>query len=179
MLPSQIGQNQFTNLLGSDAQNMLSQNPALQAQYGAYQNAFNALQPAENAALGQYDVQSQNQANQAMGGLNARGLGRSLQGNVYGSGNAPTSGYGSGALSNLAAQRMSGRNSLSQQYTGQANQLNADLTGSAYNAQNTFNNLNNQQQLFKQQQLNAQPNPFNILGGVTKLGSGLLSGGVL
>jgi hypothetical protein len=168
-LPNSITQSQFTGLLGPNSSNMLSQNPALNAQYAAYQNAFNTLQPAETAALGAYDVQSQNAANQAIGGLNARGLGRSLQGNVMSGQAGPVAGYGSGALSNLAAQRLSGQNSLAQSYTNQANSLNNGLTSTAYDANNTFNQLNNQQQLFQQQKNNAGINPANILSGIAKV----------
>jgi hypothetical protein len=164
-LPNSITQSQWTGLLGPNSSNMLSQNPALNVQYQAYQNAYSTLQPAETAALNAYAVQSQNAANQAIGGLNARGLGRSLQGNTMAGQSAPVSGYGSGALSNLAAQRMAGQNTLAQGYTDQANQLNNGLTSGAYNANNTFNQLNIAQQQLKMQQNAANPlSAGNIVG---------------
>jgi len=157
----------FNGYLGPKYEDMLSQIPALGGQYGAYKTAYDALQPAEDAALGSYDVQSGNVRNSAVGGLNARGLGRSLLGNKTGVSSSPTSGYGSGALANLAASRLSGRNAVEQGYTGQANQLNNELMGDAYSAQNNFNQYDIQKQRLKMQQDQAN----DPLSGLLSIGT--------
>jgi len=162
-IPNYTNQSTFSGWLGPQAGDILSQIPALNAQYGAYKNAYSALQPAENAALGSYDIQTGNVRNQALGSLNSRGLGRSLLGNRMAGETAPTSGYGSGALSNLAASRLTGRNALQQGYTSQANQLTNELMGTAYNAQNQFSNLDIERRKLKQAQDQAS-NPLNIFG---------------
>lgn len=162
MIPSYTNQATFGGWLGPKSGDILSQIPALNAQYGAYKNAYSALQPAEDASLGSYDVQTGNVRNRALGSLNGRGLGRSLLGNRMGGDSAPTSGYGSGALANIASSRLTGRNAVEQGYTNQANSLTNDLMGTAYNAQNQFNSLDLEKQRLKQQQ-DAANDPLRFL----------------
>jgi hypothetical protein len=166
-----INQNQFQSYLGPYAKDILGGNPALQAQYGAYTKAYNSLSPSEAAALGSYDIQTGNEKNQALGSLNARGLGRSLMGNLGPTGPSPVSGYGSGALTNLAASRLSGRNALSQGYSNEADALNQGLIGSAYGASNFY-----QQLAMQKKALEAQKNQSGIdLGGIIGTGISLAS----
>lgn len=128
---------------------------ALGGQYNAYQNAFSALAPQEDSSLQNYDAQSLLARNRAVGNLNARGLGNSLLGTKFQGVSSPISGQGSGALQQLAQQRLMGRNQLQQGFTNQGNQLNNELLGEGNNLSMAYQGLNNQaKKLGAQEQAN-------------------------
>jgi hypothetical protein len=132
---------------------------ALATDFNSYNQAFQQIAPEEQAALGQFNVQSGDMANQAVGSLNSRGLGNSLLGtNINGQ---QTSGYGSGALQQLAQQRLMGQNQLQQGYTNEANQLNNSMMGDANGIGNYYQQLGMQQQKMNAQQQSQEFNPMS------------------
>ena len=165
-MPSMLGQGSLdpylSQLNGLPTQGQGSS--ALTALYGPYAQAFSQLQPQENAALQQYGIQSGQAKNQAVGNLNARGLTNSLLGTRAGAGQGPTSGYGSGALQNLAQQRLQGQNQLMQGYTNEANSLNNNLLSEAGQTASGFGNLGLQQARLSLQEQGQQPGLLNLFG---------------
>ncbi len=174
-IPGMIGQQQafspFSALNGSPFQGQA--NAAFGNDYNAYQQAFGALQPEENAALSNYQQQTGLLANQATGALNARGLGQSLLGTVMQPGQAPTAGQGSGALQQLAQQRLMGQNQLQQGYVNQANSLNNNLLTQGTDLATQYQGLGLQQQQINAQNQAQGPNLFNMGGLALSFGQQL------
>lgn len=169
-LPGMINSSQINPFLNGMANNpyQTQATNAIGNLYSAYSSAYNALAPSETAALTQFNTQSGQMKSQAAGGLNARGLTNSLLGTKLQGSSSPISGYGSGALTQLAAQRMSQQNNLQQGYVNQANQLNNNFLSNAGNIASTYGSLGNEQQRLTAQNQAQQPNIFGVLGLATK-----------
>lgn len=173
-MPGQVSQSQIMQYLqalqGNPMQGQASND--LTGLYNGYQQAFQAIAPEEQAALGNYDTQSGLAASSAIGGLNSRGLTESLLGSKMQAGGPLQGGYGSGALQQLATQRLLGRNQMQQGFAGQANSLNNSLLSEAGQDVQGWGGLGINQQMLQAQIQSQQPNIFGLLGlGVSAAGA--------
>lgn len=179
-LPGQVNQNQVMQLLSGMGQNNPYLGQAgidLTSLYNGYNQAFGAIVPEEQASLSNYDTQSALAQKQAMGSMNARGLTNSLLGTTFQQSGPLQAGQGSGALQQLAQQRLLGRNQMQQGFVNQANQLNQDILGEAGQTANQYGYLGDQQQMFDAQMQAQNPNIFGLGAlGVNFLKSGLIPG---
>jgi len=142
---------------------------SLRDEYGAYGDVFKSLLPEEQAQEQLYGQQSGMMKNRLVGSLNSRGLGNSLLGTKFG--DNVISGQGSGALQNLAMQRLQGRNALRQGYTQRANELNNQLTGGAGALNDYYQRLGMDDRKLSAQEEANSPNFFSMVSPLVSLAS--------
>lgn len=130
--------------------------------YNAYSQAFQGLQGLVDPSLQNYDTQTGLAQKSALGSLNARGMGNSLLGTRFQGASSPISGYGSGALQQLAQQRLLGRNQMQQGFTDRANQLNNNFLSNTNALQSYYQQLGLQSQRLEAQEQAQQPNILNL-----------------